>query len=324
MPRSLVSPVPSGLVAPVANKPSLVTVDTIRLSYPIDDVRRRALGYRTANRVAGYVRHLDKHVSVNILRDQAALEVSLPKYANGHNTTCLDLGQAMGVAHQVYEDFRCLIPWRDDGVSAVFPELVLARIDLVVDFFGVEDSAILLDAIDRNSRCLRIPTVRHANDGESLLLRRRRWSCGLYDKHLETKRLSPRGVHAPKGQLRCEARLRSGRLNTPWADKCGGRVVGLRDLSVELMELMFERTFDEVGFGHPMFSREPFGEAVLGSDLKVMAKAALLGFSQAPELLREASPATASQYRVWAADLAERMPGSSRLDLGTGQLVTAA
>jgi hypothetical protein len=306
--RALVA-IPSG-----SNKPD-VRIDTVRLSHPIDHGRRIALGYDAAKRVSGYKVPLGEHVTLDILPDLAALEVSLPNHVNKSNVQCLKLEDARDAARRMYCKVARRVPWASDCLSPL-TDLKLARVDLVVDFTDVHDTARVLDRVDRNSRRTGIPTERHANSGETLLLKRYRWSCTLYDKHLES------GGEALEGHLRCEARLRSGRLDSPWADTHGGRVRCLADISEEGMARMMRATFDEVRFGDPLCSSAGFDDAVrAATDLSPMEKVKLSGFHRQPQCLNEVSRPAAKLYRVRAPLLAAGVPGAQRLDLESGRLV---
>lgn len=317
MMRSL--PVAPSAVAPVAIKAVRdVRVDTVRLSYPLDQHRAKALGYSDARSVGGYPVRLAEHVTLNVLRDRAAVEASLPNVAWGNNVLCLSLDQAVVEARRLYGQFGDRLPWSVNRELPPFEELLLARIDLVVDFEGIDDSASLLDQVDRNSRKLGIPTDRHANLGKSLLLRRRRWSCGLYDKHLET-----RGI-APFGHVRCEVRLRAERLNSPWAERCGGRVSHMQDLTIDGMNSMMHNTFEAVGFDQPLVSVSDFDSVVAASGLKPMEKVKLSGFNRQPECLSLVAPSTAKLYRERASAVASQVVNARALDIRSGELVTAA
>lgn len=259
---------------------------------------------------------------MNMMRDRAALEVSLPKYKTGSNVHCLPLDQALAAARSVVEEFGPRVPWGAGGTPPTFLDLTLARIDLVVDFPGVDDIPRLLDSVDLGSRDLDIPTTRIACDGESLLRHRKRWSCTLYDKYLETRRAASID-RATRGHLRCEARLRADRLNSRWASNCGQRGARLDGLSIESINAMMTGTFVAAGFARTLVADDIFDAIVAASNLTPMEKVKVSGFHRHPSLYREVAPATAKLFRRLSNELAAGTPVARRLDVGIGELVAA-
>jgi hypothetical protein len=184
-------------------------------------------------------------------------EGSLPKRAGGENVDALRLVPALTVARGVYDELAEVAE-----LSVPFEEGTVTRIDLVRDFDDVDQFELWSAGVQAVRHDRRVRTFRHASHEFKKALTvgasaRTSWSGYCYDKHAESE------GRAPEGRVRFEARLRKGSLRSEWAVKNGGKVVEVRDLTVEKLEGLRRATFRRVGFDREVLSMRGVAERVL-------------------------------------------------------------
>lgn len=193
------------------------------------------------------IEHGELHLQVQPIQGYHRwwLETSVPRLLYGHNTvpaTREDLEQVLKILEE--EVTARLGPVGSPDTWRV------TRLDVVRDFYGVEDRAQLLDGL----AAVHVPHARQQGTryqgvtGTESLSRGSpgRWVATLYDKHQEA--LS-RGEQAPVGQLRFECRLRARVLV-----ERGIRAVG--DLSSAVLARVADAYFTRAGFDRQVRGRD--------------------------------------------------------------------
>lgn len=175
---------------------------------------------------------------------EAVVEVSLPRYATGHNTDAVSVEHASELIEQIHADTLPDLPW-----LAAAEELEVMRLDLVRDFTNVVQPAPHLRGL------LDVPAVRaqsscHTAPGsaslQSLYRQTERWRAKLYlreespsvRRHLRSVSDDAWGEvqDQNRGRLRYELQLRSTSLRA-------NQIRTVRDLDQERAATIARRYF---------------------------------------------------------------------------------
>lgn len=243
-------------------------IDTIAVTFPVDGYKERtaslrgfAVGSPEERWSASRRWDLPGGGWVSVNRAMAGrLELSVPNRAFGHNLSPMSLAGTMPVLADAFDEMLEVI---DVDPANLLPDrLGLSRLDLVHDFFGVEDIGTILGI-------LRLVPQRKGVDVDA-------WSTGddpslgslavrtrtafrtiLYDKGRES------GGGVSPGHLRFETQLKRPRLEPcSFSETCGGPVFVLADLTDAIIESMARAMFDEVGFGRTMIPHDDLADRI--------------------------------------------------------------
>ena len=303
---------------------AIVGIDTLRLAFPIQQWRAippavESIDYQGGTTWSKW--HLEAGGSFGAGNGRAWVEASLPVRMMGNNTVALPFCDLYAAIEDLMTEVATIV---DFDPAAVTPDkLRVPRVDLVRDFDGVTTPALLIAGLGQNRQPGRSQVLRHSDHGraESLTVTMKTsWTATAYDKHRESKGL------APAGRVRFEARLKTRRLQGAWASRHGGPVRVIADMTEEKMEKLARSTFDAVGFGATVMTREEVARRVAESGLSGQEQATLVGHLvyQAAGMGSPLSEGSERKYEKIARELGVRLhpdalQAGMRLDWETGR-----
>lgn len=242
--------------------PRGVGIDTIRVSFPFD-------GWFSPPHFVGAWRIGSPHESSTIkallggggrvtargsTAGVASAEVSLPRYRYGNNRVFLDASEVPSVLEDVLDEIRTHL-----STSVTVADLHVDRLDIGRDFHGVSDVSALLGwfgASDFGPRC-HVYLHRNSEPWETLQIGApSSWTLRLYDKGAE------QGI-AGTGWLRYELQLRK-RLQSRWAQRHGGKIMNVRDITAGGVENLARSEFDHRRLSASFVSLNDLVGVVLG------------------------------------------------------------
>ena len=303
----------------------IIGIDTLRVAFPIERYRTTP-AIENVDHQRGTVWskwHLEAGGSFGVGNGRAWVEASLPGRMVGNNTAALPFSDLYAAIDDLLTEVATIV---DFDPAVVAPRrLRVPRVDIVRDFDGIETPALLIAGLGQSRQPGRSQVLRQSDHGraESLTVTMKTsWTATAYDKHRESRGL------APAGRVRFEARLKTRRLQGVWATRHGGPVQVVADMTEEKMEKMARSTFDAVGFGATVMSREEVARRVATSGLSGQEQVALVGHLvyQAAGLGSPLSEGSERKYEKIARELGVRLhpdalQAGMRLDWDTGRAV---